>query len=118
MDWTIKPYKEANHPPVVKLGHGDRLTVRSGENFVMSAAGSSDPDGDNLSHLWYQYAEAGSYKEPIKLGYAENHHTVSGQAPVVSKAETAHFIVHVTDKGSPPLTRYRRVIVTFQPSAP
>lgn len=44
----------------------------------------------------------------LKLG-----HTVWGQAPVVSKAETAHFIVQVTDKGSPALTRYRRVIVTF-----
>ena len=118
MAWTTRSYKEANHPPVVELGHGHRLTVASGDSFMMSAAGSTDPDGDSLSYLWYQYAEAGSYKEPIKLGYAENHHTVSGQAPVVSKAETAHFIVQVSDKGSPALTRYRRVIVTFQPSAP
>jgi hypothetical protein len=32
--------------------------------------------------------------------------------------ETAHFIVKVTDKGSPALTRYGRIIVTFVPSAP
>jgi hypothetical protein len=118
MDWSTQPYEGANHPPVVKLGHGDRLTVKSGEGFMMSAAGSSDPDGDSLSYLWFQYPEAGSYKKEIKLGYAENHHTVWGQAPVVSKAETAHFIVQVIDKGSPALTRYRRVIVTFMPSAP
>jgi hypothetical protein len=118
MDWTTKPYKEANHPPVVKLGPGERLTVKSGEGFMLSAAGSSDPDGDSLSYLWFQYPEAGSYKEEIKLGYAENHHTVWGQAPVVTKAETAHFIVKVTDKGSPALTRYGRVIVTFVPPAP
>lgn len=118
MDWTTKPYKGANHPPVVKLAPGDRLTVKSGEGFMLSAAGSSDPDGDSLSYLWFQYPEAGSYKEEIKLGYAENHHTVSGQAPVVSKTETAHFIVKVIDKGSPALTRYRRVIVTFVPPTP
>ncbi|MEJ1095401.1 MULTISPECIES: nucleoside hydrolase-like domain-containing protein [unclassified Pseudoxanthomonas] len=115
MDWSIKPYEGANHPPVAKLGHSDRLTVKSGEGFMMSAAGTSDPDGDSLSYLWFQYPEAGSYKKEIKLGYAENHHTVWGQAPVVSKAETAHFIVQVTDKGSPALTRYQRVIVTFNP---
>ena len=117
MDWSTKPYKEANHPPVVKLSPGTRLTVRSGESFTLSAAGSNDPDGDHLSYLWFQYPEAGSYKEPIKLGYAENHHTVSGQAPVVGKPETAHFIVKVTDMGSPALTRYGRVIVTIVPPA-
>ena len=26
MDWTIKPYAEANHPPVPKLGHPAELT--------------------------------------------------------------------------------------------
>ena len=118
MDWTTKPYKGANHPPVVKLGNSERLTIKSGEVFTMSAAGSSDPDGDSLSYLWFQYPEAGSYKEEIKLGYAENHHTVSGQAPAVTKPETAHFIVKVTDRGSPALTRYRRVIVTIVPSSP
>jgi hypothetical protein len=36
-------------------------------------------------------------------------------APVVTKTQTAHFIVKVTDKGTPPLTRYGRVIVTIEP---
>lgn len=118
MDWTVKPYAGANHPPLVKLAGGNRLTVKSGEHFTLSAAASTDPDGDSLSYLWFQYPEAGSYKEPIKLGYAENYPTVTGQAPLVSKMETAHFIVKVSDKGSPALTRYGRVIVTIMPSAP
>ena len=118
MDWTTKPYNGANHPPVVKLSPGGSITIKSGETFMMSAAGSSDPDGDSLSYLWFQYPEAGSYKEQIKLGYAENHHTVTGQAPMVTKQESAHFIVKVTDKGSPALTRYGRVIVTIMPPVP
>jgi hypothetical protein len=118
MDWTTKPYKGANHPPVVKLSHADTLTVKSGETFMMSAASSSDPDGDSLTYLWFQYPEAGSYKDEIKLGYAENYHTVTGQAPAVAKTETAHFIVKVSDRGSPALTRYRRVIVIFVPPTP
>ena len=33
----------------------------------------------------------------------------------VERPETAHFILRVTDKGSPPLSRYRRVIVNVSP---
>lgn len=115
MDWTIKPYAQANHPPVPALGHAERLTVKSGQGFVLSAAGSTDPDGDSLSYLWFNYAEAGSLKEPIKIGSAENLYRVFLHAPTVSTPETAHFILKVTDKGSPALTRYKRVIVDFVP---
>jgi hypothetical protein len=36
-------------------------------------------------------------------------------APKVDKPETLHFILQVTDKGTPSLTRYKRVIVTVEP---
>lgn len=115
MDWTTQPYDKANHPPVPRLAHADRLTVRSGEWFRLSAAGSSDPDGDSLSYLWFHYPEAGSWKEPIPTQGAENIYRAAIRAPRVTKPETAHFILAVTDKGSPALTRYRRVIVTIEP---
>ena len=115
MDWTIKSYEEANHPPVPLLTHSEHLTVTSGKYFRMDASKSSDPDGDNLSFLWFNYPEAGSYKQEIKIGGAENSHRVNVVAPEVTKEETAHFILKLTDKGSPSLTRYKRVIVTIQP---
>lgn len=115
MDWTIKPYGEANHPPVVRLGHADHFTVKSGETFFLSAAGSTDPDGDSLSYLWFNYVEAGSLAKPIAPNWAENLYRVPVTAPVVTRPETVHFILKVTDKGSPPLTRYARVIVTIVP---
>jgi len=115
MAWTTLPYGQANHAPVVRLAHPDRLTVHSGERFVLSAWGSSDPDGDSLSFLWFNYPEAGSWKELIKPAGADNIYFVPFVAPRVSKAETAHFIVKVSDKGTPSLTRYKRVIVTILP---
>jgi hypothetical protein len=115
MDWCIKPYEEANHPPVPALGHPEQITVRSGGVFGLDANGTNDPDGDNLSYLWFQYPEAGSYKELINFVSAENLYKVVVIAPEVEKKETAHFILKVTDKGRPPLPRYKRVIVNILP---
>lgn len=115
MDWTTKPYNECNHPPVPKLGHADEITVKSGMPFILDATGTTDPDGDNLSYLWFQYKEAGEFQEDIKISSAENLYRVFLTAPVVNKPETTQFILRVTDKGSPPLSRYKRVIVHFVP---
>ena len=115
MDWCIKSYKEANHLPVPALGHPEQITVKSGEGFGLDASGTTDPDGDNLSFLWFHYLEAGSYKKLIPLNSAENARGVWVIAPEVEKKETAHFILRVTDKGKPPLSRYKRVIVTIVP---
>ena len=48
MDWTIKPYAAANHPPVAQLAHAERLDRQAGERVALSAAGSTDPDGNRL----------------------------------------------------------------------
>ena len=115
MDWTVVEYEDANHPPVPVLAHSDHLTVKSQQVLGLDASGTTDPDGDSLSYLWFHYPEAGSYPQPIQIGGAENSHTAHLIAPHVERDETAHFILKVTDKGSPPLSRYKRVIVTIEP---
>ncbi|MBN2012794.1 DUF1593 domain-containing protein [candidate division KSB1 bacterium] len=115
MDWCTKSYQEANHPPVPVLGHPDQITVKSGEGFSLDASGSTDPDGDNLSFLWFHYPEAASYKKMINVDGAENEHGAYVKAPEVEMQETAHFILKVTDKGIPQLSRYKRVIVKIMP---
>jgi hypothetical protein len=111
MDWCTKSYQEANHPPLAALGHPEQITVKSGEGFGLDAIGTTDPDGDNLSYLWFHYPEAGSYKALIEIDSAENARGIYVRAPEVEKNETAHFILKVTDKGKPQLSRYKRVIV-------
>jgi len=115
MDWTTRPFAQANHPPEVRLSHPDRLTVKSGQRFVLSAVDSTDPDGDSLSFQWLHYQEVGHWQSAIPNGIAANIHTVDFTAPTVTAPREAHFIVRVTDKGAPPLTRYKRVIVTITP---
>jgi len=115
MDWCVLPFDEANHPPVPVLSHPTEITVKSGAYFTLNAFNTHDPDGDHVSFLWFHYPEAGSYKKTIKVNGAENIYKADFTAPVVDKEETAHFILKVTDKGEPQLTRYKRVIVSIKP---
>ena len=115
MDWCTKSYKEANHPPVPVLDCPEQITVKSGQGFVLDAFESYDPDGDSITFLWFNYPEAGSYKKYIKIEGAENSHGAYIIAPEVDKKETAHFILKLTDKGNPRLSRYKRIIVSIIP---
>jgi hypothetical protein len=116
MLWTTKNFNECNHPPIPILAHSDRLTLKSGEQFHLSAAGTRDPDGDSMSYLWFQYPEAGTYKSIVSFRpYSPNLYDIPVTAPVVDSVQTIHFILKVTDKGTPALTRYKRVIVTVMP---
>ncbi len=114
MDWCVRSYEEVNHQPVVVLSHPENMTVKSGGYVNLQARESYDPDGDHLQFLWFHYPEVGSYKKLIEVTPA-NLSNAFVKVPEVSKKETAHFIVKVSDQGQPALTRYKRVIVTILP---
>lgn len=114
MDWCLADYNKANHPPVPVINQKDEITVKSGEGFGLDASGSYDADGDNFSFLWFNYPEAGTYKKELKVS-PENYPGIWITAPDVEKLETVHIILKVTDKGTPPLSRYKRIVVHIQP---
>jgi hypothetical protein len=113
MEWTTNPYDGANHPPVIVMDQPDATTVESGKHFGLGAH-ATDPDGDSVTYYWFQYPEAGTYKGVIDIG-AGDMRGIWVAAPKVDKPETIHIILRVTDKGTPPLSRYKRVIVTVKP---
>ena len=76
---------------------------------------ATDPDGDNLSFLWFQYPEAGTYNGKFELGQPENAHKVHGKAPEVSTKQTIHVILKLSDKGRPSLSSYKRIILEIIP---
>ncbi|MCL6543902.1 MAG: DUF1593 domain-containing protein [Bryobacteraceae bacterium] len=113
-DWCVKPYREANHPPVIRLAVPKDIAARPGSTVRLSVAGSSDPDGDTLRYSWWQYREPGSYPGEVSIQDASSA-TALLQVPADAKpSQTIHLIAEVTDTGKPPLTRYARVIVTVQ----
>jgi len=118
MEWTTKPYAQANHQPIPELGKNTpaEFTVHSGQEFHLNAAPSHDPDHDSLSFYWFQYKEAGDYAGTIDfMPFVPNLADWPIVAPKVDAPKTIHFICRVTDKGAPPLSRYLRVIVHVIP---
>lgn len=125
MDWTIKPYSEANHPPVPRLGHPTQLTVKRGARVELSAEGTNDPDGDAVSFEWFYYHEAGTFPvasarsgQPIEIRNFDQPNawfTVPTSRVMAPGTGDMHIILAVTDHGTPRLTRYQRIVVTVVP---
>jgi hypothetical protein len=109
--WCVKPYAEANHPPVVVLGHPEDLTTRPGAVVPLSAKGTSDPDGDELTYRWWHYEEAGTSAGTLAIRDANRREASFTVPERAVHGSTIHLICEVTDSGTPPLTRYRRVVV-------
>jgi hypothetical protein len=115
MDWCVKPPKEANHPPVAVLnedttGKALSLEAKAGERLTLSAAGSSDPDGNKLTYRWWIYCEAGTYDGDVSIEGADRFEATV-IVPATAKGKAIHVVLEVTDDGVPALTRYRRVVV-------
>jgi len=123
MDWTIKTRDEANHPPVPELSCSNMINAKPGERVELGAEGSSDPDGDELTYKWFYYGEAGTFTtsnartgQPVEIENADKPNAwFTVPAKRVLRNGTMHIILAVTDKGTPPLTRYQRVIISVSP---
>jgi hypothetical protein len=113
-DWCVKSYKDANHPPVVMLGHPANLKAKPGATINLSAAGSSDPDGNTLSYRWWQYEDADSYAGAVSLKDANRINALFVVPSDAKVGNTIHIICEVMDNGAPPLTRYQRVVIEIE----
>jgi cellulose-binding protein len=133
MDWTIKPYAEANHNPVVAVNGNDGaapilIEAQVGQPITLDAGASKDPDGHKLSYHWFHYEEAG-FVPGANLGAVTIAQENTAKAIVTATATCrpawlgrtrtcqngiAHIILAVTDNGSPALTSYRRVIMNIR----
>jgi hypothetical protein len=115
MDWCIESRPKANHRPVaVCNGDGTRTVLtehaRPGGTVRLSAAGSRDPDGQELTYQWWIYPEAGTYQRMPALDGSNSPQVNVNLSP--DATGEIHVVLEVTDNGQPPLTGYRRVIIT------
>ncbi len=120
MDWCVaNEYSKANHNPVAVL-NGDKtknvieITTTPNSNIELSAAGSSDPDGNKFKISWYIYSEAGNYKGKCNLS-SSTVEKVTLSVSDTKKTATVHVILQLQDNGTPNLFAYRRAIITIRP---
>ncbi len=114
-DWCVKPPEQANHNPKAVVGGVAgksilRIQARPGSTVELSAAGTSDPDGDGLSYRWSYYRQPSTYSGNLAINNADARQA-SFVVPQDSKDNELHVILTVRDGGSPNLFAYRRVIV-------
>jgi Protein of unknown function (DUF1593) len=135
MDWTVKDFEHANHPPRIAIagfvsGNIIRTPLKEGQAVSFDASASSDPDGNRLSFKWFGCGEAGA-REGVSLSDIALSRTnkpsvtitatlrcrkawIDGIIPCKGNG-TAHIVLAVTDNGKPALTRYQRIILTVEP---
>ncbi len=137
MDWTFKPFAEANHNPLVTVNGQDGtapivIEAQVGKPITLDASATRDPDGNKLSYQWFHYEEAGfvpgANLAAVTIAQANTAKTTvtatSACRPVWRPMNrpcptgVAHIILAVTDSGSPALTTYRRVILNVKSAAP
>lgn len=114
MDWCVRPFAEANHPPHVVLNDDFShrpliIDVPAGTSAHLSCMGSSDPDGDDVTYEWFIYSEPGTYRGNLELDAGGQE--VDFVVPRNAQGATIHLVVAVQDRGEPPLTRYRRAVL-------
>jgi hypothetical protein len=131
MDWTMKPFAQASHPPVPIVNGSEGIEplvihAQTGDKIALDASASRDPDGNRLSFRWIAYPEAGfdstapnaeiaiAKPDAAKTEVTVTHRCAATWLPLPQIAcpatRTAHLILAVTDNGTPALTRYKRII--------
>ena len=112
MIWSVTPtYAGANHEPHVALRGSSRISARPGTTVHLEAV-TSDPDGNAVTVKWWHWKDVDTYPGDVRLP-APASHAISLQVPADAVAgQTIQLVVEATDNGTPPLTRYQRVVVT------
>jgi hypothetical protein len=110
LDWCVKRFKEANHPPVVHISGTSSRQVKPGDSIALDASSTTDPDGNGLTFKWSIYPTDPEIAKPVTIhnGKTTMPHIEVGQIP---SGKTIPILLTVRDSGTPSLTRHGRVLL-------
>jgi hypothetical protein len=118
MDWCVKDPADVNHEPIVQIkgkpaGTVLRVEAAPGATVDLTAAGTTDPDGDALHYEWVCYREAGTYEGHVAIADPAAQAT-RVTIPRDAAGKAIDVVLQVTDAGSPALTRYGRLVISVR----
>jgi hypothetical protein len=116
LQWCIKPYRQANHHPIVIVNQNDsrqplQQVVRPGAMVTLNAGKSSDPDGHSLRFHWQVYPRS---EGPGVILTGTNTSQLTCRLSQDTHPHTITLLLTVTDTGQPALSSYRRILLQIQ----
>ncbi|HEY3743273.1 MAG TPA: nucleoside hydrolase-like domain-containing protein [Bryobacteraceae bacterium] len=133
MDWTINDFAHANHAPLVDVNGQPGtapifIDAPIGKPVTLDASATRDPNGHALHYQWFHYEEAGGTDTNYSAVTIANANAPAATVTPTAVCRprwlpglpcrgngTAHIILAVTNSGTPPLTSYRRIVLTTHP---
>jgi hypothetical protein len=114
LKWSMTAkFSDANHEPKAGIKGPLEISARAGAT-VRLQGDVSDPDRNTVKVTWWQYNDAGTYPGDIAFSDPAALTTTFRVPNDAEAGQTIHIILEATDDGTPPLTRYQRVIVRAQ----
>ncbi len=110
LDWCTKPLEAANHPPVVRIDGPSRRNAKPGETITLNATASADPDRNPLDFAWTIYPPDPELSNAVSMREGK---TASTRLELKQNAagKTIPILLSISDRGTPSLTRYGRVMI-------
>lgn len=112
IDWATNGAGNRNPNLVVQGDSGYTPVVvhaKAGTSITVSAAGSSDPDGNNVYYGWTHDAGTG-YSGSVSIN-GSNSQSATVRIPSGAAGQSIDIVLRAVDDGSPALASYRRVII-------
>ena len=113
LDWCVKPFEKANHPPVVRISNQFTLPIKPGEIVTLNAIGSTDPDGNDLTFEWSIYPNDPNIMKRVMI-HSGNAATPRVDVAPILAGKAIPILLTISDKGTPSLTRYGRVLLQVE----
>ena len=114
LKWSVTPkFSDANHEPTARIKGPLEVSAQPGATVYLEAK-VSDVDHNAVKVFWWQDSTAGTYPNDLRFSDREALRTTVLVPNDAQPGETIHVILEATDNGSPPLTRYQRVILRIQ----